>query len=289
MQVIHSIAVVGAGTMGSGIAQVFAQAGFDVQLQDTSPHALERSARTVQDSLDRFVFRGALAPGDREAILGRIVRGTSIEACAAADLVIEAIVEEPSAKCALFETLDVLCGADVFFASNTSSVSLTRLGGATSRPARVFGMHFMNPVPVMPLVELVRGRDTSNETMQVGRGLCEALGKTVIESADAPGFLANRILMPMINEAIHALMEGVGSAEAIDGVMTIGMKHPMGPLALADLIGLDVCQAILDVMEEAFGDPKYRACPLLRQMVTSGQLGRKSGQGFYRYDSPQSA
>ena len=277
------VAVVGAGTMGSGIAQVFAQAGCRVQLCDVSEQALERAFDAIRHSLGRFVTRGTLTSGDADATLARLER-SSLDACDRAELVVEAIVEDAQAKRRLFARLDRICPPDVPLASNTSSVSITALGAATSRPERVFGLHFMNPVPVMPLVEIVRGHRTDGTTITLAREIAAHLGKTPIEAADAPGFISNRVLMPMINEAIFALMEGVGTVEAIDGVMTLGMRHPMGPLALADLIGLDVCLAILDVLHQGFGDPKYRACPLLRRMVAAGHLGRKSGQGFYRYD-----
>jgi 3-hydroxybutyryl-CoA dehydrogenase len=280
---IGSVAVVGAGTMGSGIAQVCAQAGLYVTMHDASADALVRADAAIRSSLDRFVTKGTLDAGARDAALARISPVRTLEECASVDLIVEAIAEDPAAKRSLFGALDALCPPHVPFASNTSSVSITALGAATSRAGRVFGLHFMNPVPLMPLVELVRGQETLDETMGTARDLCRTLGKTPVESADFPGFIANRVLMPMINEAIYALMEGVGTAESIDAVMTLGMKHPMGPLALADLIGLDVCLAILDVMRDGFGDPKFRACPLLRRMVAAGRLGRKTGQGFYRY------
>ena len=279
-----SVAVVGAGTMGAGIAQTFARAGFEVLLYDTSAAACDRARAGIRTSLDRFVSKGLLDAAGRDATLSGITPVETLDACAPADLVVEAIIEDAAAKRALFAALDAVCAPHTTFASNTSSVSITALGAATTRPDRVVGLHFMNPVPIMPLVELVRGQATSDATMALARHLCDRLGKTAIDAADSPGFIANRILMPMINEAIHALMEGVGTADAIDGVMTLGMKHPMGPLALADFIGLDVCLAILDVMHEGLRDPKYRPCPLLRRMVAAGQLGRKSGRGFYRYE-----
>lgn len=277
------VAVIGAGTMGAGIAQVFAQAGYPVVVHDISAVARERAAASVASSLERFVARGTLDAAGRDAALARLAWTDSLDACRRADLIVEAIVEDPGAKRELFASLDGLCRPATVFASNTSSVSITTLGAATSRPDRVVGLHFMNPVPLIPLVELVRGQGTSDDTMAHARQVCHRLGKTAIEAADYPGFIANRILMPMINEAVFALMEGVGTTEAIDGVMTLGMKHPMGPLTLADFIGLDVCVAILDVMYKGFGDPKYRACPLLRRMVAAGHLGRKSGRGFYNY------
>jgi 3-hydroxybutyryl-CoA dehydrogenase len=280
---VKTVGVVGAGTMGHGIAQVFAQAGFAVKLHDSSGPALERARQGIDRSLAKFVEKGKLSPADRDAALGRLATEASIDALASADLVVEAIVEAREAKTALFAALDRLTPPRTLLASNTSSISITVLGAATTRADKVFGLHFMNPVPLMPLVELIRGQATSAETMAAGLALTAALGKTGIESADYPGFIANRILMPMINEAAFALMEGVGTAEAIDGVMKLGMNHPMGPLTLADFIGLDVCVAILDVLHDGLGDPKYRACPLLRRMVAAGQLGRKSGRGFYVY------
>jgi 3-hydroxybutyryl-CoA dehydrogenase len=280
---VRRVGVVGAGTMGLGIAQVFAQAGFDVLLHDTSPSALDRARQGIEKSLAKFVEKGKLAAADRDAALGRLTLADALDALAAVDLAVEAIVEAVDAKRALFASLDRLTPPSTLLASNTSSISITVLGAATTRPDRLLGLHFMNPVPLMPLVELVRGHATSDATMATAVGLTRALGKTGIESADYPGFIANRILMPMINEAVFALMEGVGTAEAIDGVMKLGMNHPMGPLALADFIGLDVCVAILDVLHDGFGDPKYRACPLLRRLVAAGHLGRKSGRGFYSY------
>lgn len=277
------IGVVGAGTMGSGIAQVFAQAGFGVTLVDVSQPVLQRAHRTIETSLAKFVERGRLSSAERDASLGRLSTFGNLDALATSDFVIEAIVENVQSKRSLFATLDTLTKPEVILASNTSSISITLLGAATHRADRVLGMHFMNPVPLMSLVELIRGQTTSDESMQTATDLCAKLGKTGVEAADYPGFLANRILMPMLNEAFFALMEGVGTADAIDEVMKRGMNHPMGPLALADLIGLDICLAILNVLHEGFGDPKYRPCPLLRRMVAAGHLGRKSGRGFYVY------
>jgi 3-hydroxybutyryl-CoA dehydrogenase len=280
---LRHIAVIGSGTMGSGIAQVFAQSGFTVTLQDVSQPALDRARGGIDKSLAKFVEKGKLSAIDRDATVGRLTTTVDLEALAVADFVVEAIIEDVDAKSRLFQSLDGLVRPEVILSSNTSSISLTRLGAATSRPDRVLGMHFMNPVPLMTLVELVRGQATSDGSMNVAMELTRALGKTPVESADYPGFIANRILMPMINEAFYALMEGVGTAEAIDTVMKLGMNHPMGPLTLADFIGLDVCLAILDVLHDGLGDPKYRACPLLRRYVAAGQLGRKTGRGVYHY------
>jgi 3-hydroxybutyryl-CoA dehydrogenase len=280
---IKRVGVIGAGTMGNGIAQVFAQSGFDVILQDVSAPALDRARATIDKSLGKFVEKGKLTADARDASLARLSTDTTVDALASADYVVEAIIENLDAKRALFAQLDRLTRPDVILSSNTSSISITALGAATTRPERVLGMHFMNPVPLMPLVELIRGQATSAESMATAGELCATLGKTGIEAADYPGFIANRILLPMINEAVFALMEGVGTVEAIDGVMKLGMNHPMGPLTLADFIGLDVCLAILEVLHDGLGDPKYRACPLLRRMVAAGYLGRKSGRGFYTY------
>jgi 3-hydroxybutyryl-CoA dehydrogenase len=280
---IRSIGIIGAGTMGNGIAQVFAQSGFEVRLVDAVAPALDRAKSTIEKSLGKFVEKGKMTASDRDAAIGRLSTGTDVAALADADFVVEAIVENADAKRDLFGQLDTITRRDVILSSNTSSISITTLGAATERPDKVLGMHFMNPVPLMTLVELIRGQATSAESMQIASALCVKLGKTAVEAADYPGFIANRILMPMINEAVYALMEGVGSPEAIDTVMKLGMNHPMGPLTLADFIGLDVCLAILQVLHDGFGDPKYRPCPLLRRMVAAGHLGRKSGQGFYKY------
>ncbi len=283
MASIQTIGVVGAGTMGHGIAQVFAQAGFDVRLQDAAAAALDRATAGIGRSLDTLARKGTLTAEAADATRGRLSTGTDLDALAEADYVVEAIVEDADAKRRLFSTLDKMLGPAVILASNTSSISIATLGAATARPDRVLGMHFMNPVPLMPLVELIRGHATSSDSLATATALCERLGKTPVEATDSPGFIANRILMPMINEAISAVMEGVGTTEAIDTVMTLGMRHPMGPLTLADFIGLDVCLAIMEVLHAGLGDDKYRPCPLLRRMVAAGQLGRKSGRGFYIY------
>jgi 3-hydroxybutyryl-CoA dehydrogenase len=280
---ITRVGVVGAGTMGNGIAQVFAQSGFDVTLIDAADGALERARATIDKSLAKLVEKGKLQSADRQAALARLQTGTSVDDVAGTDFIVEAIFEDAVAKKNLFESLDRFTRPEVILASNTSSISITTLGAGTKRPDKVLGMHFMNPVPLMTLVELIRGQATSNETMATASGLCQRLGKTAVEAADYPGFIANRVLMPMINEAVYCVMEGVGTPEAIDTVMKLGMNHPMGPLTLADFIGLDVCLAILEVLHDGLGDPKYRPCPLLRRMVAAGHLGRKSGRGFYAY------
>ena len=280
---IETVGVVGAGTMGNGIAQVFAQSGFDVCLVDVARPVLDRARATVEKSLGKFVEKGTLAAADRDATLARLKMSTTIEELASADYIVEAIVENVEAKRALLARLDALAKPDVILATNTSSISITLLGAATERPDKVLGMHFMNPVPIMSLVELIRGQATSDQSMQVASELCARLGKTGVEAADYPGFIANRILLPMLNEAFFAVMEGVGTPEAIDAVMKGAMHHPMGPLTLADFIGLDVCLVVLNVLHEGLGDPKYRPCPLLRRMVAAGHLGRKSGRGFYVY------
>lgn len=280
---IHTIGIVGAGTMGHGIAQVCAQAGLTVQLVDVSSPALDRARAAIEKSLGKFVEKGKLTAADRDAALGRIRTHPSLDTLTPADYIIEAIVEHAESKRSLFKALDSLARPGAILASNTSSISITLLGAATQRPDRVVGMHFMNPVPLMTLVELIRGQTTSDETMATAATLCGVLGKNSVEAADYPGFIANRILLPMLNEAFFAVMEGVGTPEAIDAVMRGGMNHPMGPLTLADFIGLDVCLAILNVLHEGLGDPKYRPCPLLKRMVAAGHLGRKSGQGFYTY------
>jgi 3-hydroxybutyryl-CoA dehydrogenase len=280
---IKRVGVIGAGTMGNGIAQVFAQSGFEVKLCDAVPAAIDRARATIEKSLGKFVEKGKMAAPDRDAALGRLSTGSDLDALADVDYVVEAIAESVEAKTEVFRRLDTIMQPHVILSSNTSSISITTLGAATRRPDKVLGMHFMNPVPLMTLVELIRGQATSPASMQIATDLCRTLGKTPVEAADYPGFIANRILMPMINEAIYAVMEGVGTPEAIDTVMKLGMNHPMGPLTLADFIGLDVCLAILTVLHDGLGDPKYRPCPLLRRMVAAGHLGRKSGRGFYTY------
>ena len=280
---IKRVGVIGAGTMGNGIAQVFAQSGFDVKLCDTIPAAIDRAKATIEKSLGKFVEKGKLSVADRDAALGRLKTFTGLDNLGDVDYAVEAIAESVDAKTAVFKRLDAITKPDVILSSNTSSISITVLGAATKRPDKVLGMHFMNPVPLMTLVELIRGQATAPESMQIATDLCKALGKTPVEAADYPGFIANRVLMPMINEAIYAVMEGVGTPDAIDTVMKLGMNHPMGPLTLADFIGLDVCLAILEVLHGGLGDPKYRPCPLLRRMVAAGHLGRKSGRGFYTY------
>ena len=279
----EKIAVVGSGQMGNGIAHVFAVAGFDVTMIDVSRSALDRARATIEKNLGRQVEKKVLDAGARDAALARISTNESLESAADAALIVEAATERRELKFNLFTDLDRIAQPSAILASNTSSISITELGARTKRPAQVIGMHFMNPVPVMQLVEVIRGLATSNETTARVLELSRSLGKTPVEVNDYPGFVSNRVLMPMINEAIYCLMEGVGSAESIDTVMKLGMKHPMGPLALADLIGLDTCVAILEVLQDGLGDPKYRPCPLLRKYVAAGWLGRKSGRGFYEY------
>ncbi len=276
-------AVIGAGTMGSGIAQVAARAGFEVVLRDIAPEYLDRGLAAIRSSLERDVKKERLTVAQQEEILARIRPTTELADVAGAEVIVEAIIENFDAKAALFRELDALTPPETVLATNTSSISITKIGATTKRPAQVIGMHFMNPVPVMPLVEVIRGCATSEATVNYVLELGAKLGKTCLMANDFPGFVSNRILMPMLNEAMFALYEGVATREAIDGIMKLGMNHPMGPLTLADFIGLDVCLAILDVLYEGFGDPKYRACPLLRQYVAAGWLGRKTGRGFYEY------
>jgi 3-hydroxybutyryl-CoA dehydrogenase len=284
---IRTVGVVGAGQMGAGIAQVMAQqAGLDVIVQDIHPAALERGAAAIGHSLQKFVDRQRLTADARTEILGRIRFETSLDALAAADLVVEAVVEDETIKRELFRCLDEFSKPEAILASNTSSISITRLAAATRAPGRVIGMHFMNPVPLMKLVELIRGAQTSDETCAIVTDLARRLEKTPVMSRDFPGFISNRILMPLVNEAVFALYEGIGSAEDIDTVMTLGMNHPMGPLTLADFIGLDTCLSIMNVLHDGFRDPRFRPCPLLRQYVDAGYLGRKSGRGFFAYEQP---
>ncbi|HVX40133.1 MAG TPA: 3-hydroxybutyryl-CoA dehydrogenase [Gemmatimonadaceae bacterium] len=277
------VAVIGAGQMGNGIAHVFAQSGFDVTMIDVSADALARGKGTIAANLDRQIKKGTLQAADKDTILGRITTEPSLNAAKGASLVVEAATENRDLKFKIFTDLDAIADAGAILATNTSSISITEIAARTKRPDKVIGMHFMNPVPVMQLVEVIRGLATSDETTQRVLELSKAVGKTPVEVQDYPGFVANRILMPMINEAIYCLMEGVGTADAIDTVMKLGMNHPMGPLALADLIGLDTCLAILEVLHDGLGDPKYRPCPLLRKYVAAGWLGRKSKRGFYEY------
>ncbi|NOT09474.1 MAG: 3-hydroxybutyryl-CoA dehydrogenase [Gemmatimonadales bacterium] len=280
---MNHAAVIGAGTMGNGIAHVFAQHGWRVTLIDVSAEALERGMGTIRTNLDRQVKKGTLSQEGSGEVFARITTNSALAGAKEAELVIEAATERPDLKFQIFKTLDELCAPAAILASNTSSISITEIAAKTKRPGQVIGMHFMNPVPVMQLVEVIRGHATTDATMARTVEVAKALGKTPVEVNDYPGFVANRILLPMINEAVYAVMEGVATPEAIDTVMKLGMAHPMGPLALADFIGLDVCLAILEVMHQGLGDPKYRPCPLLRRMVAAGYLGRKSGKGFYSY------
>lgn len=278
-----TIAVIGAGQMGNGIAHVFAQAGFPVTMIDVSADALARGRSTIEKNLDRQVKKGTIDAAAKDATLARLSTSTDIAAIAGATLVVEAATENVDLKHRIFGDMDRLAAPGAILATNTSSISITDIAARTKRPEQVIGMHFMNPVPVMQLVEVIRGLATSDATTQRVLELSKAVGKTPVEVNDFPGFVANRILLPMINEAVFALMEGVGTVEAIDTVMKLGMNHPMGPLALADLIGLDTCLAILEVLHEGLGDSKYRPCPLLRKYVAAGWYGRKSGRGFYNY------
>jgi 3-hydroxybutyryl-CoA dehydrogenase len=269
--------------MGNGIAQVASRAGYNVVLRDVGPEFLERGLKAIDRSLQRDVDKERLAPDEKQAIINRIRPVTQMEALNEATFIVEAVTESLEVKTEVFRTLDQLTKPEAILASNTSSISITKLGAATRRPDKVIGMHFMNPVPVMKLVEVIRGMATSDETYEKVRQLTERMGKTALDCQDSPGFVSNRVLMPMINEAIYALYEGVATRESIDGIMKLGMNHPMGPLALADFIGLDVCLAIMNVLLDGLGDPKYRPCPLLKRYVDAGWLGKKSGRGFYEY------
>jgi len=283
MAAIQTIGVVGSGTMGNGIAHVAARSGFKVILHDLGQRFLDQALSTIARNLDREIAKGKISGDDKKLTFSRIVSTQDSATLAGADFVIEAVTEDFETKAKVFQRLDTITRPDVILASNTSSISITKVASKTTRPDKVIGMHFMNPVPVMELVEIVRGLGTSDDTCQATKELAQSLGKTPVEVNDFPGFVSNRVLMPMINEAIYCVMEGVGGADAVDSVMKLGMNHPMGPLALADLIGLDVCLDIMEVLRTGLGDSKYWPCPLLRKMVDAGHLGRKSGQGFYKY------
>src|SRR6267154_4675541 len=283
LDVIRTVAVLGAGTMGNGIAHVFARGGYNVILRDVEARFLDNAIDTIAKNLDREVKKGKIPEGDKSSVLGRIHTTTDMSEIARADFAVEAVPERLDLKLSVLREAGQLLRPEVILASNTSSISITTLAAATSRPDRFVGMHFMNPVPVMVLIEVIRALQTSDETFQTTMALCKNLGKKPVAINDSPGFVSNRVLLPMINEAAFALMEGVATTEAVDSIMKLGMNHPMGPLELADFIGLDVCVDILDVLYTGFGDPKYRACPLLRKMVAAGWLGRKSGRGFYTY------
>jgi 3-hydroxybutyryl-CoA dehydrogenase len=280
---IKMIGVVGAGQMGNGIAQVASYSGLHVVMSDIADSFIQKGLSTISKNLDRMVEKSKISSQKKEEILGRIKGTIQIKDMANVDFVVEAATENESLKLGIFKEIDQICRKDIILSSNTSSISITKIASATQRPSQVIGMHFMNPVPAMQLVEIIRGLQTSQETFNAVKSLAEKMRKTPVEANDFPGFIANRILMPMINEAIYALFEGVGTPESIDTVMKLGMNHPMGPLALADLIGLDTCLSIMEVLYNGFGDSKYRPCPLLRKYVDAGYLGRKTGRGFYTY------
>jgi len=284
LEAIRTVAVLGAGTMGNGIAHVFARSGYNVILRDVETRFLESAMDTITTNLAREVKKGKIPDGDKSRVLGRIYTTTDMSEIARADFAVEAVPERLDLKLSVLREADKLLPPEVILASNTSSISITTLAAATSRPDRFVGMHFMNPVPVMVLIEVIRALQTSDETFHTTMALCERLEKKPVAVNDAPGFVSNRVLMPMINEAAFAVMEGVATAEAVDSIMKLGMNHPMGPLELADYIGLDVCLDVLEVLLQGFGDPKFRPCPLLRKMVSAGWLGRKSGRGFYTYE-----
>ncbi len=281
---IHTVAVLGAGTMGNGIAHVFARRGYTVILRDIEQRFLDRALETISKNLDREIKKGKVAEAEKSSILSRIKVVTEMDAIARADFVIEAVPEQLDLKREVLRAADRVLRPEAILATNTSSISVTTLAAATQRPDRFIGMHFMNPVPVMPLVEVIRALQTSNATFETTMKLCEKIEKKPVAVSDSPGFVSNRVLMPLINEAAFCVMEGLATPEAVDSVMKLGMNHPMGPLELADFVGLDVCLDVMEVLLDGFGDPKFRPCPLLKKMVSAGWLGRKSGRGFYNYD-----